>query len=191
MRSKCANTGEHFYSFLWISSDINTSAIMSGDYMKMNSYRTTARVVGAMYVAGFVVGIGGDMLIKSVLGVPNHLSIVSASSMTVIIGALLWMMAVAWDAAHGVLMFPILKLHNERIAVGYLAFRVMDATFIAIMVLFILLQIPLARVSKGSCSQHHLPSVSEQRVNTREPLCLQYRHDNSWYRWSDALLYLV
>jgi hypothetical protein len=54
------------------------------------------------------------------------------------------MMAVAWDVAHGVLMFPILKLHNERIAVGYLAFRVMDATFIAIMVLFILLQIPLA-----------------------------------------------
>jgi hypothetical protein len=113
----------------------------------MNSYRTTARVVGAMYVAGFIVGIGGEMLIKSVLGAlgaPNHLSIVSASSITVAIGAILWLMAVAWDAAHGVLMFPILKLHNERIAVGYLAFRIMDAVFIAIMVLFILLQIPLA-----------------------------------------------
>ncbi len=97
-----------------------------------------------MYVAGFVVGIGGEMLIKSVLGVPNYLSIVSASSITVAIGALLWMMAVVWDAAHGVLMFPILKLYNERIAVGYLAFRIMDATFIAIMVLFILLQIPIA-----------------------------------------------
>jgi hypothetical protein len=144
MRSKCANIGEHFYGFLWISSDVNTSVIMSGDYMNMNSYRTTARVVGAMYVAGFVVGIGGEMLIKSVLDAPNHLPIVSASSMTVVIGALLWMMAVVWDVAHGVLMFPILKLYNERIAVGYLAFRIMDAAFIAIMVLLILLQIPLA-----------------------------------------------
>ena len=110
----------------------------------INTYRTTARIVGIIYVLGFVVGIGGEMLIKSVLDAPNHLSIVSASSMTIAIGALLWMIAVIWDALHGVLMFPILKLHNERLAVGYLAFRIMDATFIAIMVLFILLQIPLA-----------------------------------------------
>lgn len=104
----------------------------------------TARIIGIIYVLGFVVGIGGEMLIKSVLEAPNHLSVVSASSITIAIGALLWLMAVVWDALHGVLMFPILKLHNERIAVGYLAFRIMDATFIAIMVIFMLLQIPLA-----------------------------------------------
>jgi hypothetical protein len=63
--------------------------------------------------------------------------------MTLVIGALLWMMAVVGDAAHGVLMFPVLKPHNERIAVGYLAARIMDALFIAIMILFVLLQIPL------------------------------------------------
>ena len=109
-----------------------------------NIYRTTARIIGIIYVLGFVVGIGGEMLIKSVLDAPNHLSLVSASSVTLAIGALLWMMAAIWDALHGVLMFPILKMHNERLAVGYLAFRIMDAMFISIMVLFILLQIPLS-----------------------------------------------
>jgi len=83
------------------------------------------------------------MLIQSILGAPNHLATVSANSMTVAIGALLWLMAVVGDAAHGVLMFPILKRHSERIAVGYLAARIVDAVFIAIMVLFILIQIPL------------------------------------------------
>jgi hypothetical protein len=73
-----------------------------------NLYRTTARVVGVVYLAGFVVGIGGNILIQSILGAPNHLSTVSASSMTVAIGALLWLMAVAGDTAHGVLMFPVL-----------------------------------------------------------------------------------
>jgi hypothetical protein len=34
-----------------------------------------------------------------------HLSAVSASSMLLAIGAVLWLMAVAWDAAHGILMF--------------------------------------------------------------------------------------
>jgi hypothetical protein len=40
-------------------------------------------------------------------------------------------------------MFPLLKQHSERMAYGYLAARIVDAVFIAIMVLFILLQIPL------------------------------------------------
>ena len=52
-------------------------------------------------------------------------------------------MAVAGDVAHGVLMFPVLKQRNESIAVGYLAARVVDAIFIAVMVLFVLIQIPL------------------------------------------------
>jgi len=110
---------------------------------KMNKYRTTATVVGVTYLLGFVVGIGGEMLFQSILGAPNYLSTISANSITVAIGAVLWLMAVIGDAGHGVLMFPVLKPHGERLAVGYLAARIMDALFIAIMVLFILLQIPL------------------------------------------------
>jgi hypothetical protein len=106
-------------------------------------YKTTARVVGIVYLAGFVVGLTGNGLIQSILGVPDHLSMVSANSMALTIGAILWLMAVVGDAAHGVLMFPILKQHSERMAYGYLAARIVDAVFIAIMVLFILLQIPL------------------------------------------------
>jgi hypothetical protein len=79
------------------------------------------------------------------LGAPNRLSTVSANSMMVAIGAILWLLAVVGDAAHGVLMFPVLKPHHERIAVGYLAARIVDAIFIAVMVLFILIQIPLGR----------------------------------------------
>jgi Domain of unknown function (DUF4386) len=112
---------------------------------KMNAYRTTARIVGILYVAGLVIGIGGMILIQSILGAPDHLSAVSASSMLLAIGAMLWLMPAAGDAAHGVLMFPILKQQqSERIAIGYLGFRIINAVFIAVMVLFILLQIPVA-----------------------------------------------
>ncbi len=106
-------------------------------------YRTTASVVGAIYLAGFVVGIVGIMFIQSVLGAPNHLATLSAKSLMLAIGAILWLLAVAGDAAHGVLMFPVLKQHSERMAIGYLAARLVDAIFIAVMVLFVLLQIPL------------------------------------------------
>jgi hypothetical protein len=59
-------------------------------------------------------------------------------------GVVLWSVTVVGDAAHGVLMFPVLKQHSERSAVGYLAARIMDATFIAVMALLILVQIPIA-----------------------------------------------
>jgi hypothetical protein len=108
-----------------------------------NTYRRTATVVGIVYILGFVVGIAGFGLFTSILSAPDHLSTVSANSMLLGFAAVLWLMAVIGDAAHGVLMFPILKQHSERMAIGYLAFRIVDAVFIAVMVLFVLIQIPL------------------------------------------------
>lgn len=105
---------------------------------KVNTYRTTAKVVGALYILGFVVGIAGSML-----GTPGQLETVYARSMMIAIGALLWVIAATGDAAHGVMMFPILKQNNERIALGYLSARLVEAAIIAVSALFILLQIPL------------------------------------------------
>ena len=62
----------------------------------------------------------------------------AANSMLLAVGVVLWLVTVVGDAAHGVLMYPVLKRHSERAAVGYLAARIMDATFIAVMALMIL-----------------------------------------------------
>jgi Domain of unknown function (DUF4386) len=128
----------------------------------INKYKTTAKVVGVIYLAGFVVGIGGNILIQSIISAPNHLSIVSANSTMVAIGALLWLLAVAGDAAHGVLMFPILRRHHERVAFGHLGARILDAVFIAVMVLFILLQIPLGSeyLRAGAADTAYLQALS-------------------------------
>ena len=128
---------------------------------KMNTYRTTARIVGALYLAGMVVGISGIVLFQSVLGAPDPLSAVSANTMLLAIGAILWLMAVVGDAAHGVLMFPVLKPHSERIAVGYLAFRILDAVFIAAMTLFILIQVPIgSEYLKAGADASYLQALS-------------------------------
>ncbi len=124
---------------------------------KVNTYRTTAKVIGALYILGFVVGIAG-----SVLGTPGQLDTVSTRSMMIAIGALLWVIAAAGDAAHGVMMFPILKQNNERMALGYFGARIVEAAIIAISALFILLQIPLGvEFLKASASEtSYLQSLS-------------------------------
>src|SRR6266542_2798782 len=129
--------------FHLIVNRIQKGVIVMSTNEETTKFRTTARVVGVVYLAGFVVVIVGNVLIQSTLVAPNHLSTVFANSMTVGIGAILWLMAVVGDAAHGVLMFPVVKQHSDRMAIGYLAARIVDAVFIAVMVLLLLIQIPL------------------------------------------------
>ena len=109
------------------------------------SYRRTAIAIGVMYLLGMVAGIGGNIVIQSILGASDPLASVGANSMLVATGAMLWLLAgTAVDAAHGILMFPILKRFSERIALGYFGARIMDAMFVGVMALLILFQIPLA-----------------------------------------------
>ena len=70
--------------------------------LSRNNYRTTARIVGVLYLAGMVVGIAGNLLIGSILGAPDHLSTIAANSALLAMGALLWLSTVAGDAAHGI-----------------------------------------------------------------------------------------
>ncbi len=127
-----------------------------------NSYRKTAITVGVIYLAGMVVGIGGNVIIQSILGAPDHLATLSANSTLVAVGALLWLLAVAGDAAHGILMFPVLKQFSERVAFGYFGARIMDALFVGIMALFILFQLPLGAeyVKAGPSDTSYLQGLS-------------------------------
>jgi hypothetical protein len=126
------------------------------------SYRMTARIVGILFLAGMVVGIGGNVLIQPILNAPDHLASLFANSRVLAIGAMLIMLAGVWDAAHGVLMFPVLKQHSERIAIGYLGYRLIDAAFIGLWSLFILLQIPLGReyLNAGASDTFPLQALS-------------------------------
>jgi hypothetical protein len=63
-------------------------------------FRTTARIVGVLYLAGMVVGIAGNLLIQSILGAPDP-STIAANSMLLALGVVLWLSTVAGDAAHG------------------------------------------------------------------------------------------
>ena len=76
-----------------------------------------------IYLAGMVVGVGGNVIIQSILGAPDHLATLPANSMLLAVGAMLWLLAVAGDAAHGILMFPVLKRYSERIAFGLIKHR--------------------------------------------------------------------
>ena len=127
-----------------------------------NFYRKTAIAIGVIYLAGMVVGIGGNILLQPILGASDPVASVAVNSGLVAIGALLWLLAGAGDVAHGILMFPIIKRYGERIAYGYFGARIVDAVFVAIMALLILFQLPIATeyVKAGALDTSYLQGLS-------------------------------
>lgn len=132
----------------------------------MNSNQKIAKAVGILFLAGMVAGVTGNIFIQSILSAPDPLSTISANSMKLAIGAMLMLMTSAWDATHGILMFPVLKPHSELIALGYLSFRIVNAVFLALQVLFILLQIPLGDeyLKAGTTDPSYLQALSTQFI---------------------------
>ena len=81
----------------------------------MNTYRMTAIVVGVLYIIGTVSGILSVVLTQPVLDDPDYLVKISANGNQIITGALLVLMMGLALAMVPVVMFPILKKHNETL----------------------------------------------------------------------------
>lgn len=105
----------------------------------MNTNKETARIVGALFIVATIAGILSVVGTGS-LNAPDYLVNVSANRNQIIIGALLVLIMGAAIAPIPVMLFPILKKHNESLALGYVVFRVLEVvTFIAIVISFLLL----------------------------------------------------
>jgi len=101
----------------------------------MDSNKKVAIFAGALFLMAMVASLLGGGLIDSILSAPDYLMAVSENEIQVIIGVLLELINAIAVVGIGVLMFPILKQHNESIAVGYLGIRIVEAVFCTVIVI--------------------------------------------------------
>ena len=97
---------------------------------KMNTNKKTARIVGVLFITATVASSLGFAILDPILNAPDILVNVSANTTQVIIGVLLLLIDSAAVVGIAVMMFPILKKHNEALALGYVGFRVIEAAII-------------------------------------------------------------
>ena len=109
--------------------------------------RTTARMVGILFLTAMVGSlVGGVAFIEPFLTAPDVLIAVSENETRVIIGVLLELVNGIAVLGIGVLMFPILRRHNEYTALGYLGLRIVESVFCCAIVLGPLSLITLSQV---------------------------------------------
>lgn len=109
------------------------------------SRMTYSRLIGALFLTGFVVyGVGG-VLVTSVTGAPDFLKTLSAHQTILLLGAFLMLLNTVVDVAKGVLFFPILEHHGKRTALAYLATMIVEVVLLDVGVLALLMIVPLSR----------------------------------------------
>ena len=89
----------------------------------MNTNRRIAVIVGVLYIMGTVAGVLSVLVTQSILGASDYLTQIAANENRIVTG-ILFVLAMGFSLAMvPVMLFPILRKHNEILALGYLIFR--------------------------------------------------------------------
>jgi hypothetical protein len=122
-----------------------------GKNKNMNSDRKSAIIIGVLFLFGFAgaITIG---LTKPILDDPDYLNKISANENKIILGAFFQFIMAAACAGIGISLYPILKKYNAGLAVGVVAFRIIESVFqiVGFIILLLLLTLSNEFVKAGA-----------------------------------------
>src|SRR5438477_4742945 len=131
--------------FVPVASRTNGHADRGIQHNAPGSRITYSRLIGALFLVGFLFYGVGAALVTSVTGAPDFLSTIAAHQTTLVIGAFLMLLNTVVDVGKGVLFFPILENHGKRSALAYLALIIVDAVLLDVGVVGLLMIVPLGQ----------------------------------------------
>ena len=115
----------------------------------MTLTRKTALAVGVLFILTFLTSIGAVIAYGPVLSDPNYISGAGADG-RVFLGAFLELMLIVTNIGCAVALFPLLKRNGEGLALGYVAARIVECTFILIGLLSVLAIVTLRQTATAA-----------------------------------------
>jgi len=111
----------------------------------MNSNRKTAIIVGVLFIIATVAYSLGVILLDPILGASDYLTSASENENQVIMGSFLVLIDAVAVAGIGIMIYPILKKHNEALALGYAGARIAEGILFVVNVIAILTLLALSQ----------------------------------------------
>ncbi len=102
-----------------------------------------SRLIGALFLLGFVFYGTGFALVSSVVGAPDFVANIASHRMTLAIGAILMMLPIITDVWRAVVFFPILGEAGRSTALTYLAAQIVSVVMFFVGALSLMLIVPL------------------------------------------------
>ena len=141
----------------------------------MDSNRKTAIIVGALFLIATVATLASFFFFEFIYD-SDYLTVVSANENQVLIGVLLMFTAIAAIVGIPIVMFPILKKHNESLAFGYFGARIFEGLFFAVNIITLL----------------SILSLSHEFVNAADPSASYFQTSGNLllaeFDWNSILL---
>jgi hypothetical protein len=98
----------------------------------MTGDQRRARIFGVLYLATFATSIPALLLYETVLRHPVSYVAGAGHDKQVLLGVLLELLLIIANIGTAVVIFPIVRRQNEELALGYVAARIVESTFILV-----------------------------------------------------------
>ncbi len=115
------------------------------------TYRKTDIMVGILFITATVASVLNQIILEPILDTADYLVNISENENQVIIAIFFELLNAAACAGIAIVIFPVLNKYNASIAIGYVGFRVIEATigFVAITGRLSLLTLSQAYIKAG------------------------------------------
>lgn len=128
----------------------------------MNSERKTAIVAGALFIIATVASLMGSSFTGPILGASDYLTSISVNGTPIMVGALLSFIAAAASSGIAISLYPVLRKHNEGLALGSVGFRLIEGVFymVGAVCLLSLVTVSQEYVSAASQGTYYFQTLS-------------------------------
>jgi hypothetical protein len=136
----------------------------------MPSYRKNATAVGVLFIVCSAASVLTLVPLGSMLDTPLDLARLAANDNRVIFTALLEFVWAASAAGIAIGLYPVLRKHNRSLALGAVAARVVDGTFVLVGALSLLVLLTLGQesVTAGSAAATSLQTAGSALLAVRD-----------------------
>ena len=131
-----------------------------------------AKTAGALFLIAMVTSLGGGIWLETMVAVPDYLATLSASGNQVMLGVLLELVNCAAVVGIAAALYPVLKRQAEGMAMGYVGFRVIEATVLALAAIcpLVLVGLSQAYLAAGSLDAAYHQSLGSPVLGARAQL---------------------
>lgn len=131
-----------------------------------------ARVAGALFLVSSGTYLIGDGLLNPVLNRPDFLANLYPDRINVVSGSLLELINAMAVVGIAVLLFPILKKHNEAFALGYFGARIIESVLLTISAMGPLVLIALSKnyISLGTAKGSYFETTGKLLIEAQSVL---------------------
>ena len=121
------------------------TARRSGAIARPDSRMFHSRLIGGLFLTGFLFYGTGAALISSIVGVPDFLKTIGANQSLIALGAVLMLLPIITDLWRAVVYFPVVGKAGRSAALTYFGAQVVSVVMFFVGVLGILLIVPISQ----------------------------------------------